>query len=70
MLEKKLSNDKSPEVNVAISRKKFHGMNFDKKRLKMEWTKNLKTDSVQYEKRLRRSPNYEPVLFDECLIMK
>ena len=43
MLEKKLSNDKSLEVNVAISRKNLLHQYLTRK---TELTKNLKTDSV------------------------
>ena len=44
---KNLSNDKSLEVNVVISQKKFELQNFwQQKWQETEWTKILRTDSV------------------------
>ena len=48
MFEKKLSNDKSLEVNVAISRKKFEFHDFwQESWQETEWTKILRTDCVR-----------------------
>ena len=47
MFEKKLSNDKSLEVNVAISRKKLEFHDFwQESWQETEWTKILRTDCV------------------------
>ena len=48
MLEKNMWNDKNLEVNVAISQKKIELQNFwQQKWQETEWTKILRTDSVE-----------------------